>query len=453
MTELQKTCSRCHQAKPLGAFKSDSRKPDGKASSCKACNMGVGFVARARNDQASGLSPLALYEDACRALDAAVLLTDVMDIKDLAEMRAAAARIAGNRQLEMQAVELRMRATRKLGQILDQQKATVGFNKGTRGQIRGKDSTGAAQIEVPDDPLPRLTDIGITHKLSSQAQRLAAVPDDEFSELIKAWHVESQTLNGRLTTDLLRVGAADRQRNARRDLAQTLSDASLEQTGTRQYTCIYFDPPWRRKQGITDRSYENHYPTMTWADIIAWATSMRPRLLPDAWGFMWIPRAHLLALHPVEYKVQAADGTIHEVDVPTPLAWAVARAMGFDAYSTCFVWTKTDEEHPDDIGSGLLVRDQDEILLMFKKGRGLPKPASNEIFGSNHRERSKPLGHSRKPQHYREMIARMVGTDLKGKPLSVLECFARHDEQFPLPENWDSIGNEAQPVASREAAE
>lgn len=34
----EKTCSRCHQSKPLSEFKSDSRKPDGKASSCKACN-------------------------------------------------------------------------------------------------------------------------------------------------------------------------------------------------------------------------------------------------------------------------------------------------------------------------------------------------------------------------------------------------------------------------------
>lgn len=33
-----KTCSRCGEPKSLDDFKSDSRKPDGKASSCKACN-------------------------------------------------------------------------------------------------------------------------------------------------------------------------------------------------------------------------------------------------------------------------------------------------------------------------------------------------------------------------------------------------------------------------------
>jgi N6-adenosine-specific RNA methylase IME4 len=185
---------------------------------------------------------------------------------------------------------------------------------------------------------------------------------------------------------------------------------------------------------------------MTWDEILIWAASMREYLLDDAWGFMWMPRAHLLALHPVEYQMQTPAGEMWGASIPTPLSWAIARAMGFTGYSTCFDWTKTDEEHPDDIGMGILVRDQDELLLLFKKGRGCAKPARNEIFGSNHRERSKPLGHSRKPQHYREMIAKMVGDGV-----TVLECFVRHDERFPMPPGWDSMGNESQP--KQQAAE
>jgi hypothetical protein len=38
MTAPTKTCSRCNQAKSLSDFKTDQRKPDGKASSCKSCN-------------------------------------------------------------------------------------------------------------------------------------------------------------------------------------------------------------------------------------------------------------------------------------------------------------------------------------------------------------------------------------------------------------------------------
>ena len=128
------------------------------------------------------------------------------------------------------------------------------------------------------------------------------------------------------------------------------------------------------------------------------------------------------------------------IEVEMPLAWAVAKSWGFDAYSTAFVWTKTDEDHPDEAGGAVLVRDQDELLLMFKRGNGLPKPANGEKFGSNHRERSKPLGHSTKPQHYRRMIATMAG---RGVP--VLEMFARFDADNPPPPGWDLWGNQAKP--------
>lgn len=40
-----KTCTRCGQPKPLDDFKTDTRKPDGKASSCKACNTGIAYAA------------------------------------------------------------------------------------------------------------------------------------------------------------------------------------------------------------------------------------------------------------------------------------------------------------------------------------------------------------------------------------------------------------------------
>lgn len=391
------------------------------------------------------MTDLVKYDAACRALADAVAVDEVMQIRNQADMMRAAARIAKNRDLEVQAIELRMRGERRLGEMLLAQKETVGLNRGNAGA--GRPGLGGANPEQPKtDTRPTLADVGIDRKLSSKAQKLARVPEEKFEGLIETWKAESQVADRKLVTDLLTVGREEEQRKARRDLATSLSDASAELTGTRRYPAFYFDPPWKRKQGITDRSYENHYVTMTWAEIVAWAKTMAPRLLDDAWGFMWVPRAHMFALHPVEYEVEIDDGSRHTVTIKTPLAWAVARAMGFDAFSTALIWTKTDEEFPDDIGSGILVRDQDEVLLWFKKGRGLPKPASHEVVGSNHRERSKPLGHSRKPQYYRDLIARLVGD---GVP--VLECFARHDEQFPLPKGWDSWGNEAQPRDSEAA--
>lgn len=236
----------------------------------------------------------------------------------------------------------------------------------------------------------------------------------------------------KMTARTISHAERENHRENARELARALSERTAELSAMdRKFSVVYADPPWRRKAGFTDRSYENHFPTMTWPDIIG--LPVKDRLLPDAWCFLWIPRAHLLALHPVEI-----DTPLGRTTVKLPLAWAVAQAWGFDAYSTCFVWTKTDDDHPDDMGSGLIVRDQDEILLLFKRGRGMPMPATDEKVGSNYRERSKPLGHSRKPEFYRQMIRTMVGA---GVP--VFEMFARVDDEHPLPPDFYAWGNQS----------
>jgi N6-adenosine-specific RNA methylase IME4 len=229
-------------------------------------------------------------------------------------------------------------------------------------------------------------------------------------------------------------------REGARSLARDLSDRSALKPCGRKFPVIYADPPWRRKAGFGNRAYENHFPTMTWDAICALPVAQMA--LPDAWLFLWIPRAHAFAV--TTMTVETAAGP---VEVPATLAHRVARSWGFDQYSTCFVWTKTDEEHPEDRGNGLVVRDQDELLLLFKRGRGCPKPASNEIFGSNHRERSKPLGHSRKPKFYRHLITTMTGG------LPVLELFARVDAKHPLPAGWCAWGNQAAPLVAESPAQ
>jgi N6-adenosine-specific RNA methylase IME4 len=384
------------------------------------------------------MTALIPYDQARHALAAAKAVDDVKDILDKAEAMRIYAKRAENRDLEIDAAEIRMFAERRLGQMIAAQKATVGLNRG----VRGSKVSGSEKEPVMDDR-PKLADIGISKKLSSRAQKMAAVPPEKFEAMTKAWRQNIVAENERVTTDLLRVGQEEQQRQARRDLSAALSDTSLKLTGRRRVGCIYADPAWRRKAGDGNRSYENHYRTMTWDEIIA--MPIADLLLPDAWGFIWIPRAHMLALHTVNYKIDIGDGEIVDAPIKTPLIWAIARAWGFDNYSTCFVWTKTDEEHENDIGTGLVVRDQDEILCLFKKGRGLPKPSNDEKFGSNHRERSRPLGHSRKPQFYRDMIASMTG----GVP--ALELFGRADPEFQLPTNWEMWGNQATPNESEAA--
>ena len=80
---------------------------------------------------------LARYGAASRALAEARSVDEVKDIRDKAVAMAAYARQAKNRDLEADSVEIRMRATRRLDQLRQAQKETVGLNPG--GQSRPAD--------------------------------------------------------------------------------------------------------------------------------------------------------------------------------------------------------------------------------------------------------------------------------------------------------------------------
>ncbi|WP_262048637.1 S-adenosylmethionine-binding domain-containing protein [Bradyrhizobium sp. Bra78] len=396
------------------------------------------------------MTELVRYEAARRALAEAVAVDEVIDIRSKAEAMRVYARQASDKGLEIQAAQIRFRAERRLGEMIVAQKETVGLNAGSRGQLAGKSDSGGAVVEQPEDERPRLADIGIDRKLSSKAQKLAAMDAAEFEQALDRHRQQMESGAGRVAMDLLKIDAEEKGRIHRRDLASALSSVSSVAPSGRLYPALSADPPWHRKAGIGNRAYENHYPTMPWPEILDYLKRAGEALLPDAWAWMWIPRAHLLAKVPLKTEVMLADGECVMATVDLPLAYACQLALGMDAYSTCYVWTKTDAEHPDVSGSGLLVWDQDELLLQFKRGRGLPKPESSEKFGSNHRER--PREHSRKPDFYRHMIATMVGKDSDGAPLPVLELFARVDAEHPLPENWGAWGNQAGVSAQRAEA-
>lgn len=390
------------------------------------------------------MTELVKYEAARRALAEAVAVDEVLDVRIKVDAMRHYARQAGDRGLEIQCAQLRFRAERRLGEMLVEQKETIGLNRGRAGA--GRPPLGDSDTEQPKpDDRPTLAEVGIDRKLSSKAQRMAAMDAAEFEAALSRHAEEVRAGQGRVAMDLLKVGAEEKGRAHRRDLAAAMSGATIDLPAGRRYPALYVDPPWKREGGMGDRAYENHYPTMSWPDILEVLRQAAKSLLPDAWAFMWIPRAHLLALVEVQRELQVKlTGELVVIEDRIPLAWACCLALGAD-YSTAFVWTKTDADHPDVSGSGLIARDQDELLLLFKRGHGLPKPSGSEKFGSNHRER--PREHSRKPEFYRHMIATMVGRDSAGNPLPVLEMFARVDAEHPLPPGWDACGNQAAPIA------
>lgn len=371
------------------------------------------------------MTSLVKYDEACAALAAAVKADEVMAVHVEARAIEAVARVAKNFDLEIQAVKLRVRAEARLGEMLVEGEAT-GIIHAHGGRRRPEQDSATETCPAT------LKDIGVDAKLSSRSRKLGGIGARAVNVMLDRMERESRK-RGRIAMDVILDETRSRNRSSRRQLAQELSDCAALQPCGRKFPVVYADPAWKRKAGIGNRAYENQFPTMSWDDIIEMPVAQR--VLPDAWLFLWIPRPHLLALHSAPIKTDKGDWQTF----PLPLAWAVARAWGFDNYSTCFIWTKTDEEHADDHGSGLIVWDQDEILCLFKRGRGLPMPSGAEKVGSNHRERAGK--HSAKPTYYRDMINAMTGS------VPVLELFAREDDEHVLPPNFFTWGNQSKNTA------
>lgn len=77
--------------------------------------------------------------------------------------------------MERQACEIRLRAERRSGQLLKEMDKAEG---GRPSENRSKETTGF--------PQRTLSDLGISKDQSSQWQKLAKIPEDEFEEAVRA---------------------------------------------------------------------------------------------------------------------------------------------------------------------------------------------------------------------------------------------------------------------------
>ena len=118
---------------------------------------------------------LTKYDAACKYIAEAATVDEVKHFHDEAAAIAAYARQAKNRELEAQCVEIRMRATRRLGELKREQKRTVGLNSG--GLRRGVSDT-------PRDERPTLESQGIHKNLAKQARTLGDLPEEKFESRV-----------------------------------------------------------------------------------------------------------------------------------------------------------------------------------------------------------------------------------------------------------------------------
>lgn len=176
---------------------------------------------------------------------------------------------------------------------------------------------------------------------------------------------------------------------------------------SRHYGTIAADPPWKFKAGRSDRSTENHYPTMPLADI---------KVLPVA-------------------DLAAKDCALFLWTTPPLLKQSleVMEAWRFRFVSIAFTWVKLKKSQADTlfidndifISLGHTTRKSTEVCLLGKRGRPARLNMNvPEVILARRRE------HSRKPDQFYKRCE-----DLYPGPR--LELFSRMDR-----DGWDSYGNE-----------
>ncbi len=340
---------------------------------------------------------LVRYEAACRAIADAKSVDEAKELHDKAEALRAYARQAKNKQLEVDAAEIRMRAQRRLGEM-------IGLAKDAKQISRGQPPKNRSESEQ----FSRVTleEAGIDRMLSVRAQRLAAVPQERFEELISDWRERIETENERVTVTLLREGQAAEDRAAhaaRTEAGCTIDDLdALIRDGKRFHT-IYADPPWDyltySKKG-RQRSADRHYDVQSLDDIKALPVGKLAAI--DCVLLMWAVMPSL------------------------PQALEVITAWGFAYKTVGFTWVKQNKSGEGHfMGMGHWTRANAELCLLAT--RGAPARIGKdvrELIVSPLRE------HSQKPDEAYERIEQLVAGPY-------LELFARAPR-----DGWVSWGNE-----------
>ena len=116
-----------------------------------------------------------LVQQAFTAIDAAASVEEVKKVLDQWAGLAAYARAAKEKQLEADAAEIKMRAERRLGEMMRAQKETVGFHKG------GRPKTGSVGDPV-SEPKGTLAEAGIDKHLADSARKEAAKSKEQFED-------------------------------------------------------------------------------------------------------------------------------------------------------------------------------------------------------------------------------------------------------------------------------
>jgi N6-adenosine-specific RNA methylase IME4 len=329
------------------------------------------------------MTELVRYDAACRAIAEAASIDEVKDIRDKAVAMRAYARMAKNFDMEAEAAVIRLRAERRVGEMIEAQKTTTGLNTGNRGR------------RVSEKPT--LSDSGVDKNLAHKARTLAGMSQQQFEDVVdktrKAVNKASNT-----------AVANETKGQRRADKMGSLASKAMVMP-TEHYVVAVLDPAWRQEPWSRDtglnKSPDNHYPTQTPAEIAA----LQPPLTRDAIVYMW-----------------TTTGMMR-------IAQTILEDWGLE-YRSHMMWVK--ERPGKQMGTGRWSRVDHEIVLIYTQGKP-PAPADSDRISS---VLYSPVGeHSAKPDEFFDMIRRNYPP-----PVPLLEMYGRKQR-----DGFTVLGNEVEP--------
>jgi N6-adenosine-specific RNA methylase IME4 len=341
--------------------------------------------------------PLVWYDSACHALAKARSVDEVKDIRDRAVAMATYARQAKNRDLEADAVEIRMRATRHLDQLRQAQKETVGL-------ATGGDARKVARGKQNPEQKPTLASQGIDKNLAKQARVFGAMDEAAFERKV----ADARGSVSRVFRRAVREAEIAQEREERRactsrggsvaDLHKLIADGF-------RAGIIAIDPPWPFA-GWSERSNRrptDHYETMTLDEIKA--LPIKALAADDCALFLWCTWPFL------------------------PIWREVIEAWSFTYSGLAFDWVKFNSNGKGlHWGTGLGTRANPEPCLLARIGTPL------RLDEGVHSIIMAPVGtHSEKPDEAYRRMERLLGGPR-------LELFARKPR-----EGWHTWGDELPP--------
>jgi MT-A70 protein len=188
--------------------------------------------------------PKSLMEFICESIDEALRSGSELTGRDLYIQ-------ARNKTLEADAFEIRQRAERRIGEMMAEQRDTVGMAKPPGDNQYGRMDRVSEKPEAP----VTLAEAGIDKNLADRARKAASVPLAKFEELIVEGRERIANEANRITKRILDAGSVELTRGV-----------PVVQPPPGRYSCIVVDPPWpmeKIERDVRPNQTGFEYPTMT----------------------------------------------------------------------------------------------------------------------------------------------------------------------------------------------